>query len=248
LSKPVPVASIFSPISANSGGQTHSRYDLLVWFEILELDISGEYKPVPVEHGPERNRGMFLLHHGVQRKIGITITHESSPHLRWIEVCEVVIGRVRSREEGQAGMGDSPLTLPVTTSVCSSFGGDRTCYRIEAVWDSSLHNSELLNRPGGKIWLTVSAYIEISNCTQPVCISRDMCVQVFPRDARLGHCRSLRQLLSPRSGKTSQRSDTHRMSSIYEISLRYQTLSPRTSRPIIDTTSQYVKGEEYLTG
>jgi hypothetical protein len=66
-----------------------------------------------VEHGPERNRGMFLLHHGVQRKLGITITHESSTHLRWIEVCEVVIGRVRGREEGQAGMGDSPLTLPV---------------------------------------------------------------------------------------------------------------------------------------
>ena len=66
----------------------------------------------------------------------------------------------------------------VTTSVCSTFGGDRTCYRIEAVWDSSLHNSELLNRPGGQIWLTVSVYIEISNCTQPVCISRDMCVQV----------------------------------------------------------------------
>ena len=81
--------------------KTHSRYDLLVWFELLELDVSGEYKPVPVEHGPERNRGMFLLHHGVQRKIGVTITHESSPHLRWIEVCEVVIGRVRSREEGQ---------------------------------------------------------------------------------------------------------------------------------------------------
>ena len=158
----------------------------------------------------------------------------------------------------------------------STFGGDRTVYRIEAVWDSSLHNSELLNKPGGKIWLTVSAYLEIQNCSSPVCISRDVCTQVFPRDARLGHCRrfigslffclfvcfclnyfivtqignSLRQLLSPRAGRTSQRSDTQRLATIYEISLRYQNqdiLRPSPARPVIDTTSQYVKGEEYLT-
>ena len=80
-----------------------------------------------------------------------------------------------------------------------------------------------------------------------MCISRDICTQVFPRDARLGHCRSLRQLLSPRAGRTSQRSDTQRLAAIYEISLRYQNQEIRTNRPVIDTTSQYVKGEEYLT-
>ena len=84
----------------------------------------------------------------------------------------------------------SLILILVTTSVISTFGGDRTVYRIEAVWDSSLHNSELLNKPGGKIWLTISAYLEIQNCSTPVCISRDICTQVFPRDARLGHCRS----------------------------------------------------------
>lgn len=41
----------------------------------------------------------------------------------------------------------------------------RTFYRFEAVWDSSLHNSLLLNRvtPGGeKIYMTLSAYLEVS--------------------------------------------------------------------------------------
>ena len=89
----------------------------------------------------------------------------------------------------------------VTTSVISTFGGDRTVYRIEAVWDSSLHNSELLNKPGGKIWLTISAYLEIQNCSTPVCISRDICTQVFPRDARLGHCR--------RNGISNSHSKSH---------------------------------------
>lgn len=41
----------------------------------------------------------------------------------------------------------------------------RTFYRFEAVWDSSLHNSLLLNRVtpyGEKIYMTLSAYLEVS--------------------------------------------------------------------------------------
>lgn len=41
----------------------------------------------------------------------------------------------------------------------------RTIYRFEAVWDSSLHNSLLLNRVtpyGEKIYMTLSAYLEVS--------------------------------------------------------------------------------------
>ena len=55
--------------------------------------------------------------------------------------------------------------------------------------------------------------------------------------------------LSQRAGRTSQRSDTQRLATIYEISLRYQSqdIRPSPARPVIDTTSQYVKGEEYLT-
>lgn len=40
----------------------------------------------------------------------------------------------------------------------------RTFYRFEAVWDSSLHNSLLLNRVtpyGEKIYMTLSAYLEV---------------------------------------------------------------------------------------
>lgn len=42
----------------------------------------------------------------------------------------------------------------------------RTFYRFEAVWDSSLHNSLLLNRVtpyGEKIYMTLSAYLEVSH-------------------------------------------------------------------------------------
>lgn len=47
------------------------------------------------------------------------------------------------------------------TSTCSRC---RTFYRFEAAWDSSMHNSLLLNRVtpyGEKIYITLSAYLEV---------------------------------------------------------------------------------------
>lgn len=47
----------------------------------------------------------------------------------------------------------------------------RAFYRFEAAWDSSMHNSLLLNRVtpyGEKIYMTLSAYLEVTfnfHCT-----------------------------------------------------------------------------------
>lgn len=49
----------------------------------------------------------------------------------------------------------------------------RTFYRFEAVWDSSLHNSLLLNRVtpyGEKIYMTLSAYLEVSYLMSPTLV------------------------------------------------------------------------------
>jgi len=43
-------------------------------------------------------------------------------------------------------------------------GEDRSIFRFEGAWDSSLHNSPLLNRstPSGEhVFLTISAYLEV---------------------------------------------------------------------------------------
>ena len=43
---------------------------------------------------------------------------------------------------------------------------DRVFFRFEAAWDSSLHNSPLLNRvtaSGERIYLTLSAYLEVGS-------------------------------------------------------------------------------------
>ena len=71
----------------------HNTFDILASFEIRELAPNGEYLPVIVDHGDSMPcAGIFILHQGIQRRISITITHESGPELGWKEVKELLIG------------------------------------------------------------------------------------------------------------------------------------------------------------
>jgi hypothetical protein len=70
------------------------KIELLVWFEICELAPSGEYVPCAVTHGDNLPcRGVFILHQGLQRRIRVTIVHESDEDVRWRDVREVLVGR-----------------------------------------------------------------------------------------------------------------------------------------------------------
>ncbi len=59
----------------------------------------------------------------------------------------------------------SVLSLGLFPGEYLDTGGDeRTHFRFEAAWDSSLHNSLLLNRvtPSGEtVYMTISAYLEV---------------------------------------------------------------------------------------
>lgn len=71
----------------------------------------------------------------------------------------------------------------------------RTFYRFEAVWDSSLHNSLLLNRVtpyGEKIFLTLSAYLEVCHPPPPT-LSNIAAFDLFLR-CPLTSCVSFSQL------------------------------------------------------
>jgi kinesin family protein 1 len=48
------------------------------------------YAAVTVDHSDDGGR--FILHQGIQRRIGITLCHETSTELIWKNVREVVVG------------------------------------------------------------------------------------------------------------------------------------------------------------
>ncbi|XP_034811434.1 kinesin-like protein KIF1A isoform X9 [Pan paniscus] len=263
LSKPVPATKL-STLTRPCPGPCHCKYDLLVYFEICELEANGDYIPAVVDHrGGMPCMGTFLLHQGIQRRITVTLLHETGSHIRWKEVRELVVGRIRNTPETDESLIDpNILSLNILSSGYIhpaqddrvSLGNDtRTFYQFEAAWDSSMHNSLLLNRVTPyreKIYMTLSAYIEMENCTQPAVVTKDFCMVFYSRDAKLPASRSIRNLFGSGSLRASE---SNRVTGVYELSLCHvaDAGSPgmqRRRRRVLDTSVAYVRGEENLAG
>ncbi|XP_070929846.1 kinesin-like protein KIF1A isoform X24 [Macaca nemestrina] len=264
LSKPVPATKL-STLTRPCPGPCHCKYDLLVYFEICELEANGDYIPAVVDHrGGMPCMGTFLLHQGIQRRITVTLLHETGSHIRWKEVRELVVGRIRNTPETDESLIDpNILSLNILSSGYIHPAQDdrqfldsdipRTFYQFEAAWDSSMHNSLLLNRVTPyreKIYMTLSAYIEMENCTQPAVITKDFCMVFYSRDAKLPASRSIRNLFGSGSLRASE---SNRVTGVYELSLCHvaDAGSPgmqRRRRRVLDTSVAYVRGEENLAG
>ncbi|XP_021251832.1 kinesin-like protein KIF1A isoform X6 [Numida meleagris] len=264
LSKPVPATKL-STMTRPSVGPCQCKYDLMVFFEICELEANGDYIPAVVDHrGGMPCHGTFLLHQGIQRRITVTLVHETGSLIRWKEVRELVVGRIRNTPEADESLIDpNILSLNILSSGYIHPSQDdrqfldsdmpRTFYQFETAWDSSMHNSLLLNRVTPyreKIYITLSAYIEMENCTQPAVITKDFCMVFYSRDAKLPASRSIRNLFGSGSLRASE---SNRVTGVYELSLCRvaDAGSPgmqRRRRRVLDTSVAYVRGEENLAG
>uniref|UniRef100_A0A8C1FSF1 plus-end-directed kinesin ATPase n=1 Tax=Cyprinus carpio carpio TaxID=630221 RepID=A0A8C1FSF1_CYPCA len=262
--KPVPATKL-TALTRPTAGPCHCKYDLMVFFEICELEANGDYIPAVVDHRVGMPcHGTFMLHQGIQRRVTVTIVHESGRDIKWKEVRELVVGRIRNTPEADETIIDpNILSLNILSAGYIRPAHDdrqfldsdipRTFYHFEAAWDSSMHNSLLLNRVtpyGEKIYMTLSAYLEMENCTQPTVITKDLCMVFYSRDAKLPASRSIRNLFS--SG-TLRPSEGNRVTGVYELSLCHlaDTGSPgmqRRRRRVLDTSVAYVRGEENLAG
>ncbi|XP_059198105.1 kinesin-like protein KIF1A isoform X20 [Centropristis striata] len=255
LSKPVPATKL-TAMTRPQAGPCHCKYDLMVFFEICELEATGEYIPAVVDHrGGMPCHGTFLLHQGLQRRITVTIVHESGGDMEWKDIRELVVGRLRNTPEADETIIDpNILSLNILSAgYVRPMQDDRTFYRFEAAWDSSMHNSLLLNRVtpyGEKIYMTLSAYLEMENCTQPAIITKDVCMVFYSRDTKLSASRSIRNLFGTGSLRAA---DGNRVTGVYEVSLcnLADAGSPgmqRRRRRVLDTSVAYVRGEENLAG
>ena len=190
----------------------------------------------------------------------------------------MIPGRIRSQRDSIFDETDGQvLSLNLISShYVQKSHDERTFYHFTVAWDSSLHNSVLLNRctsNGSAVYLTVSSYVEIENSYQPVVISKDLCLVLYPRggDSTARLRSSLRNFFL--AGQSIARSSvssvpepmiepTQCVSAIYELKLKQamgkahlisETVrgSPgtqRRQRKVIDTSKIYVRGEEMLHG
>ncbi|KAK3749140.1 hypothetical protein QZH41_009819 [Actinostola sp. cb2023] len=202
--------------------------DFVVWIEIFELSPSGEYFPCVVKQRSDDTKDwVFLLHQGIQRRLVVTIMHENSPDFRMRRLKSLTLGQVRTTK-APSSRPSHPLSLNILSPQIQSHPDDeRAIFKFEAAWDSSLHNSLLLNRvtpPGEVVYVTMSAHVEMDSCCRHACLQK---AANFALQA------------------------SYKYSGIYQLTLHPADAHGRVRRPrkvVVDTSTIYVRGEENLQG
>lgn len=221
--------------------QTH---DMVAWVHICELGPDGSYTPVPVISQGNLDPGAFLLHQGLQRRIVLSLSSNSGQQLPWTEFIKVRIGNVRLLD-AKGCMHDSRskalVTLPLLKEQNVVFKPDGTgLLTAEALWDSSVHDSVLLNRitvANQRIVLQINWAIAVETCGDPVQFSMDIAVTMRTRDA------SPPSKLMTFLGSNKILSKTSTL-----FSVRLSPPLTRSPKDLwrLDTSEKYVRGEEAL--
>lgn len=221
-------------------------HDVVSWLQIRELGPDGQYVPVPVVTQGNLDPGAFSLHQGLQRRVVLTMTSNSGRQLPWAEVVKIKVGNVRlldAKGRVHESSSRSLVTLPLQQDQVVEFRPDGSgILSAESLWDSSIHNSVLLNRvtpPNQRVLVQVSWSIAVESCADPVQFSMDMAVTMQTRDAR------------PPSRLVALLSSTRILSKTSNV-FRVRLSPPLTRSPKdlwrLDTSEKYVRGEDILGG
>ncbi|KAF9057317.1 kinesin-like protein [Panaeolus papilionaceus] len=221
--------------------QTH---DVVAWLQIAELGPEGTYVPVPVIAEGSIDPGVFSLHQGLQRRIIISLSSNSGLQLPWQEFTKVRMGNVRLLD-AKGRIHDSTskalVNLPLLMEQTVQFKPDGTgALSGEALWDSSIHDSVLLNRvtaSNQRILLQLNFAVAVEICSDPVQFSMDVAISMRTRDA--GPPSKILTFFG--SNRILSRTST-----LFSVKL-----SPPLTRSAkdlwrLDTSEKYVRGEETL--
>ncbi|KAJ7499435.1 kinesin-like protein [Mycena latifolia] len=221
--------------------QTH---DVVAWLQMCELAPDGQYAPVPVVSQGNLDPGCFSLHQGLQRRINLTLSSNSGQQLPWIELTKIRIGNVRLLDTNgrvHDSTSKAMVTLPLMKDQVLEFKPDGTGQlAAEALWDTSIHDSLLLNRvttANQRIILQLNWAVAVDTCIDPVQFNMDVGITIQTRDARPPS----KLLAFLGSTKILTKSSTL-------FSVRLSPPLTRSPRDLwrLDTSEKYVRGEEAL--
>ncbi|KAI8997053.1 hypothetical protein BDB01DRAFT_769658 [Pilobolus umbonatus] len=228
------------------------RHDVLAWVQICELDADGKYAPVQVMNMPmsdqtqsKQQLDVFSLRQGLQRRVALTLMHDSGRQFEWKEIRHCKIGYVRLVDN----KGRQTESMPHPPVEINLFSQNDIVYDKNGIvtlsalgpWDSSLHDSLFLNRitaTGQRIRLTLSWQVICDKCILPLSFNMDISVQIQARDTS---SMLFRQFLGGSSHKHG-----HKMSSMFIVQLK-----PPMTRQVrelwrLNTAHKYVRGEEFI--
>jgi kinesin family protein 1 len=219
-------------------------HDVVAWLQVCELALDGTYVPVPVISHGTHDPGVFSLHQGLQRRIVLSLSSNSGLQLPWLEFTKVVIGNVRlldAKGRVHDSSSYSMTTLPLLKEQNVKFKPDGTSVLdCSALWDSSVHDSPLLNRvtsPNHRIMLQLSWSVAVDTCSEPIRFTMDMAISMQTRDAgppsKILYFFGSNKILS----KTS---------TLFNVRLFPQLTRSAKDLWRVDTSEKYVRGEEVL--
>ncbi|TFK56261.1 kinesin-like protein [Heliocybe sulcata] len=220
-------------------------HDAVMWTQVCELAPNAEYSPVPVLSQGHLDPGSFTLHQGLQRRLAITLSSSSGRQLPWLEITKVRLGNVRLLDaKGRVHESTSKalITLPLLKDQKVEFKPDGSgLLSADALWDSSVHDSVLLNRvtaANQRVLVQLSLSVAVETCSDPIPFNMDLAVTIRTRDARPPS--KLMSLLGTTKILT-------RTSTVFNVRLT----PPLTRSPKelwrLDTSEVYVRGEETLS-
>ncbi|ORX58670.1 kinesin-domain-containing protein [Hesseltinella vesiculosa] len=251
------------------------RHHAVAWLQICELNDQGDYVPTHVTSSSLADPGCFHLRQGVQRRIRLTMMHDSGLQLPWKTVTSLQLHSVTMHpddpqhnqsqpqeisEEDRQEEADSQDSQGKSVSVTIlkdsfKYRQDGTCVlSVSGPWDSSLHDSTQLNRltpAQQRIHVTLSWLVSCSKTTEPLSFSMTIMLKVHHVNASLTPSLSpspsfFQQLLAPYLQPHQQQQVTSHYRGLFSVHL-----SPPLTRRVsqlwrINTGNKYVRGEEIL--
>lgn len=232
---------------AESQFYTEEKHDLLARVQILELNEEGQYVPVEALQTGEMDCGTFQLHQGLQRRIAINVTHSSGDALPWDDATSMKVGKIqlldhagKSPDMGSASP-DVPLKLASKPVFRNNPNGTRDIM-MTGQWDSSLHNSLLLDRVTAekyRVQMSLSWEIKSEKFAEPMRFSMNICCQIMSR--------SYVRQTSMFTALWQSIRIVHSTSGIFTLSMRPAPIKKAGDLWRMNSQHDYVKGEEQLT-
>ncbi|KAI8372404.1 hypothetical protein BD560DRAFT_394853 [Blakeslea trispora] len=243
------------------------RHDVTAWIQILELDSDGDYTPAKILHKEIRDshhhhikhhQNIFCLRQGLQRRISLTLSHDSGKQFEWLEIKQVKVGKVQlidSKGRVVETSSHAPVDihlLPEYNQVTFERNG-LSKLTAQGPWDSSLHNASFLNRitsSGQRIRLALSWQVICAKCVSPLNFEMDIAIQMHHRDATIHISSSssslFRQFLMGGDSNVDANRIICKTSSMFMVQLK-----PPMTRQVrelwrLNTANKYVRGEEFI--
>ena len=228
---------------------SEERHDVFVRVQILEIGEDGVYAPVEVVQGSTLDQGAYQLRQGLQRRVAVSLVHGSGDVLPWTDVTGLRAGdvqllddhgKVQDRDGSQV---DVPLPL-ISPPVIRSNADGTEHVKMVGQWDSSAHGSLLLDRPAmaenRRVQMSLRWQVSSHRIEQTMTFAFDVAVQTRPRTwfrqnsllAQLWHNQRV----------------VHSTAGNFSITVKPMAAKRAGDLWRMDTTGEYISGEEMLQG